>query len=101
MEVDTAYTTKMMPFVTKHPVDCNCFLSVKNMSEKGLEHDHITVNTTIYCEIPLQLDNQKFIFMPKTTIYCLSREKKNIQLNFNYINKISSMKTMILLLKDC
>ena len=88
----------MMASVTKHLVDFNCFLSVKNMSEKGLGHDHITVNTTIYCEIPLQLENQKFIFMPITTIYRVSREKKNIQLNFN---KISSMKTMILVLKDC
>ena len=53
--------TKMMPSITKHRVDFNCFLSLKNMSEEGLERDHIMVNTTIYCEIPLQLDNQKFI----------------------------------------
>ena len=38
-----------------------CFLSVKNMSEEGLERDNIMVNTTIYCEILLQLHNQKFI----------------------------------------
>ena len=93
-----AYTTKMMPSVTKHLVDFKCFLSVKNMSEKGLERDHITVTTTIYCEIPLQLDSQKFIFKPITTIYRVSRERKNIQLTFN---KILSMKTMILVLKDC
>ena len=46
------------------------------MSEKDLERDHITVNTTIYCEIPLQLDNQKFIYKPITTIYRISREKE-------------------------
>ena len=45
------------------------------MSEKDLERDHITVNTTIYCEIPLQLDNQKFIYKPITTIYRVSHEK--------------------------
>ena len=32
----------MMPSVTKHREDFNRFLSVKNMSEEGLEHDHIT-----------------------------------------------------------
>ena len=52
----------MMPSVTKHREDFNRFLSVKNMSEEGLEHDHITVNTNMYCEILLQQDNQKFIY---------------------------------------
>ena len=67
----------MKSTVTKQLVDFNCFLLVKNMSEKGLERDHITVNTTIYCEIQwLQLDNQKFIYKPITTIYRVSREKK-------------------------
>ena len=70
------YTTKMRSSVTKQLVDFNCFLLVKNMSEKDLERDHITVNTTIYCEIPLQLDNQKFIYKPITTIYRVSHEKK-------------------------
>ena len=46
------------------------------MSEKDLERDRITVNTTIYCEIPLQLDNKKFIYKPITTIYRISREKE-------------------------
>ena len=40
----------MMQSVNKHREDFNRFLSVKNMSEEGLERDHITVNTTIYCE---------------------------------------------------
>ena len=52
----------MMPSVTKHREDFNRFLSVKNMSEEGLEHDHITVNTNMYCEILLQQDNQS-LFM--------------------------------------
>ena len=66
----------MKSSVTKQLVDFSCFLLVKNMSKKGLERDHITVNTTIYCEILLQLDNQKFIYKPITTIYPVSREKK-------------------------
>ena len=41
------------------------------MSEEGLEHDHITANTTIYCVIPLQLDNQT-IYDPMTTDYRVS-----------------------------
>ena len=53
MDVDT--------FHNKNDAICNltpsglhcCFLSVKNMLEEGLEHDHVTVNTTIYCEAPL------------------------------------------------
>ena len=66
----------MKSSVTKQLVDFNCLLLVKNMSEKDLERDYITVNTTIYCEIPLQLDNQKFIYKPITTIYRVSHEKK-------------------------
>ena len=57
--------------LTKHRVDFDYFLSVKNMSEEGLEHDHITANTTIYCVIPLQLDNQT-IYDPMTTDYRVS-----------------------------
>ena len=69
------------------------------MSEKDLERDHITVNTKIYCETQLQLDNQKFIYKPITTIYRVSHEKKKrIQPSFS---KMSPMKTMILVLKDC
>ena len=45
------------------------------MSEEGLEHDHITANTTIYCVIPLQLDNQT-IYEPMTTDYRVSRVNK-------------------------
>ena len=88
----------MKSTVTKQLVDFSCFLLVKNMSEKGLEREHITVNTTIYCEILLQLDNQKFIDKPITTIYRVSREKKRIQPSFD---KMLSMKTMILVLKEC
>ena len=75
MEVDTLHE-KMKSSVTKQLVDFNCFRLVKNMSEKGFERDQITVNTTIYCEIPLHLDNQKFIYKPITTIYRVSRGKK-------------------------
>ena len=75
----------MMPSVTKHLEDFNHFLSVKNMSEEGLEHDHITVNTNMYCEILLQQDNQKFIYESQwqLPIVYVSREKKNIQPTFN------------------
>ena len=72
------YTTKMMPSVTKHRVVFNCFLSVKNihMSEEGLERNHITLNTTIYCAIPLQLYIQTFVYVRMTTICRVSRAKK-------------------------
>ena len=56
-------------------MDFNNFLSVKNMLEDGLERDHITVNTTIYCVIEQQLDNHKFIHEPMTTINRVSRDK--------------------------
>ena len=67
-----------MPSVTKHREDFNRFLSVKNMSEEGLEHDHITVNTNMYCEILLQQDNLKFIYESQwqLPIVYVSREKK-------------------------
>jgi len=47
------------------------------MAEEGLEQDRITVNTTIYCVISLQLETQKFIHEPMTTICRISREKQN------------------------
>ena len=56
-------------------MDFNNFLSVKNMLEDGLERDHITVNTTIYCVIEQQLDNHRFIHEPMTTINRVSRDK--------------------------
>ena len=34
---------------TKHRVDFNFSLSVKNMLEEGLKHDHIAVNISICC----------------------------------------------------
>ena len=67
------------------------------MSEEDLERDHhISVNTTIYCVIPLQLYLQKFIYKPKATIHHVSHEKK-IQPT---VNEISSLKIIILVLKD-
>ena len=49
------YSTKMMPgckrtsyIQTKHRVNLNNFLSVKNMLEEVLQHDHFTANTIIY-----------------------------------------------------
>ena len=61
------------------------------MSEGGLEREHITVNTTIYCVIPLQLYPQKFIYKPMTTIYRVSRGKKIQPTD----NEASSLKTII------
>ena len=43
---------------TKHRMNLNYFLSVKNMLEV-LQNDHITVNTAIYCVI------QQLLFMSK------------------------------------
>ena len=64
-----------MPSVTKHREDFNRFLSVKNMSEEGLEHDHITVNTNMYCEILLQQDT-KSLFMRANDNYLSSKPWK-------------------------
>ena len=52
------------------PMNFNYFVSVKNMLEEGLlEHDHVTLNTTIYCVTKqLQIDNQKFVHEPKTIV---------------------------------
>ena len=45
----------------------SCFLSVENMSEEGLlEHDHITLNTTIYCVTRQQVDKRNFIHKTMT-----------------------------------
>ena len=39
------------------------------MLEEGLqEHDHITLNTTIYCVTKQQIDNGKFIYEPTTIV---------------------------------
>ena len=44
------------------PVNFNYFLSVKDMLEEGLlEHDHITLNTTMYCVRKQLIDNQQII----------------------------------------
>ena len=51
------------------------------MLEEGLlEHDHITLNTIIYCVTKQQTDNQKFIHGRMITCYInyrASREKKH------------------------
>ena len=51
------------------------------MLEEGLlEHDHITLNTIIYCVTKQQTDNQKFIQGRMITCYInyhASREKKH------------------------
>ena len=63
------------------PVNFIYFLVVKNMLEEGLlEHDHITLNTIIYCVTKQQTDNQKFIHGRMITCYInyrASREKKH------------------------
>ena len=42
-------------------------LLVENVSEEGLlEHDHITLNTTIYCVSRQQVDKRNFIHEPMT-----------------------------------
>ena len=41
----------MMPSVTKHGMDFNCFLSVKSILEEGLERGHFSVYTTILCDV--------------------------------------------------
>ena len=66
------------------------------MSEEGLERNHITLNTTIYCAIPLQLYIQTFVYVRMTTIYRVSRAKKIKPT----VNKTWSIKTIILVLKD-
>ena len=60
------------------------------MLEEGLlEHDHITLNTIIYCVTKQQTDNQKFIHGRMITCYINYRasRKKSTQ--------PTSMKTMI------
>ena len=58
IEAVQTYTTQVMPSLKA--VNLNHFFSVKIMLEEGLlEHDHTTVNTTIYCVTKqLQIDNQ-------------------------------------------
>ena len=48
------------------------------MLEEGLENDHIVANTTIYCVIQQQVDNQKFIHESMTTM----------DIFWNYTNKV-------------
>ena len=68
MEAVRPSTTQVMSSLK--PVNFNYFLSVKNMLEEGLlEHDHVTLNTTIYCVTKqLQIDNRKFVHEPTTIV---------------------------------
>ena len=43
--------------------------NVKLLEEGLLEHDHVTLNTTIYCVTKrLQIDNRKFAHEPTTIV---------------------------------
>ena len=45
------------------------FIIIIVMVEEGLlEHDHITLNTTIYCVKKQQMDNRNFIYGPKAIV---------------------------------
>ena len=56
--------------ISQTTVNFNYFLSVKNMLEEGLlEHDHITLNTTIYCVTKQQTDNWNFIYELTTIVF--------------------------------
>ena len=67
MEAVLPNTTQVMSSLK--PVNFNYFLSVKSMLEEGLlEHDHITLNTTIYCVTKQQIDNRKFVHEPTTIV---------------------------------
>ena len=56
------------------------------MREEGLEHDYVTVNTTIYRVIPLQLDKQRFIreTITAVSVFRVNREKKFSRPLINY-----------------
>ena len=65
MEAIRTYTTQVMPSLK--PANFNCFLS--DMLEEGLlEHDHISLNTTIHCVTKQQIDNWNFIHEPTTIV---------------------------------
>ena len=67
MEAVRPYMAQVMPSLK--PVNFNYFLFVKNMLEEGLlEHDHITLNTRIYCVTKQQIDDQTFIHEPTTIV---------------------------------
>ena len=68
MEAVRPNTTQVMSSLK--PVNFNYFLSDKNMPEEGLlEHDHVALNTTIYCLTKqLQIDNRKFVHEPTTIV---------------------------------
>ena len=56
--------------ISQTTVNFNYFLSVKNMLEEGLlEHDHITLNTPIYCVTKQQIDNWNFIYELTTIVF--------------------------------
>ena len=67
MKAARTHTTQVMPSLK--PVNFNDFLLVKNILEEGLlEHDHITLKTTIYCETKQQIDNRKCSHKPTTIL---------------------------------
>ena len=92
------YTTQMMPSA-KEPFT----FKLNTESPRGLSllffprTQDISTNTTIYCVIQQQLSNRKFIHESMTTIYRVSCE----QSIHSTVNKRSSMKTIVIVLKDC
>ena len=52
------------------PMNFNYFFSVKNVLEESLliQHDHIILNTAIYCATKQPIDNQTFIHEPTTIV---------------------------------
>ena len=56
--------------ISQTTVNSNYFFSVKKMLEEGLlEHDHITLNTTIYCVTKQLIDNWNFIYELTTIVF--------------------------------
>ena len=56
--------------ISQTTVNFNYFFSVKKMLEEGLlEHDHITLNTTIYCVTKQLIDNWNFIYELTTIVF--------------------------------
>ena len=78
MQAVRPYTTQVMPSLK--PVYFNCLLSVKNgLEEDLLEHDHITLNTTMHYVRKQQIENGEFTHQQTTIVlpsnYRVSHEK--------------------------